>query len=173
MHIVDKGQFTIVKGSRNWHISLHSLCLRAKTRNAYVILGSLRSYDGCYSKSVKIKQDFVLGSVFCDYSMLVTMHKIGNAHFRLFGMNCFRVETENTRFTAGSSPCCQKVKYREVKQPRRRRQQERHKFAYLTMKNTFLHALHVHFSYLDILKTLLFFLRREMTCFAVVWATWG
>ena len=136
MHIVDKGQFTIVKRSRNWHISLHSLCLRAKTRNAYVILGSLRSYDGCYSKSVKIKQDFVLGSVFCDYSMLVTMHKIGDAHFRLFGTNCFRVETENTRFTPGSSLSCQKVKYRELKRPRRRGQQGHHKFAYLTMKNS-------------------------------------
>ena len=78
----------------------------------------------------------MLGSVFCDYSMLVTMHKIDDAHFRLFGTNCFREETENTRFTAGSSPCCQKVKYRELKRPRRRRQQGHHKFAYLTMKNS-------------------------------------
>ena len=33
--------------------------------------------------------------------------------------------------------------------------------------------LHVHFSSFDILKTFLFFLRREMTCFAVVWTTWA
>ena len=34
--------------------------------------------------------------------------------------------------------------------------------------------LHVHFfSSFDILKTLSFFLRREMTCFAVVWTTWA
>ena len=35
----------------------------------------------------------------------------------------------------------------------------------------FLHALHVHFSSFHILKTFSFFLRREMTCFAVVWTT--
>ena len=40
-------------------------------------------------------------------------------------------------------------------------------------KTVFLHALHVHFSSFDILKTFSFFLRREMTCFAVVWKTWA
>ena len=44
-----------------------------------------------------------------------------------------------------------KVAYRELKQPRRRRQQKPHKFAYLTVKNYFLHALHVHISSFDIL----------------------
>jgi len=43
--------------------------------------------------------------------------------------------------------------------------------AYLTMKNSIFHALHVHFSFFDILKTFSFFLRREMTCIAVVWTT--
>ena len=38
-------------------------------------------------------------------------------------------------------------------------------------KTVFLHALHVHFSCFDILMTFSFFLRREMTCFAVVWTT--
>ena len=38
-------------------------------------------------------------------------------------------------------------------------------------KTVFLHALHVHISSFDILKTFSFFLRREMTCFAVVWTT--
>ena len=38
-------------------------------------------------------------------------------------------------------------------------------------KTVFLHALHVHFSSFDILKTLSFFLWREMTFFAVVWTT--
>ena len=37
------------------------------------------------------------------------------------------------------------------KQPRRRRQQKPHKFVYLTMKNSILHALHVQFSSFDIL----------------------
>ena len=36
-----------------------------------------------------------------------------------------------------------------------------------------LHALHVHFSSFDILKSFSFFLQREMTCFAVVWTTWA
>ena len=40
-------------------------------------------------------------------------------------------------------------------------------------KTGFLHALHVHFSSFDILKTFSFFLPREMTCFAVVWTTWA
>ena len=35
------------------------------------------------------------------------------------------------------------------------------------------HALHVHFPFFDILQTFSFFLRREMTCFAVVWTTWA
>ena len=59
------------------------------------------------------------------------------------------------------------------KQPRRRRQHKPQNFAYLTIKTVFLHALHLHFSSLDILKTISFFLRREMIsiCFAVVWTT--
>ena len=65
------------------------------------------------------------------------------------------------------------VNNRELKEPRRRRQQKPHKFAYLTMKNSLLHALHVHFSSFDILKTFSFFLRREMTCFPAVWTTWS
>ena len=40
-------------------------------------------------------------------------------------------------------------------------------------KTVFLHALHVHFSSFDILKTFSFFLWREMTFFAVVWTTWA
>ena len=40
-------------------------------------------------------------------------------------------------------------------------------------KTVFLHALHVYISSFDILKTFSFFLRREITCFAVVWTTWA
>ena len=58
----------------------------------------------------------------------------------------------------------------ELKQPRPRRQQKPNKFAYLTMKNSisarFARAL--IFSSFDLLKTFSFFLRCEMTCFAVV-----
>ena len=41
------------------------------------------------------------------------------------------------------------------------------------MKNSILHALYLHFSSFDILKTFSFFLGREMTFFAVVWTTWA
>ena len=67
---------------------------------------------------------------------------------------------------------CSIFSIRELKQARRRRQQECHKFAYLTEKTKLLHALHVHFPFLDISQTFSFFLRREMTCFAVAWTTW-
>ena len=40
-------------------------------------------------------------------------------------------------------------------------------------KIVFLHALHVHISFFAFLKTFSFFLRREMTSFAVVWTTWA
>ena len=62
------------------------------------------------------------------------------------------------------------IDIREFKQPRRRRQQN---LTNLFDNETqyFLRALHVHFSSFDILKTLSFFLRREMTCFAVEWTT--
>ena len=61
---------------------------------------------------------------------------------------------------------------RELKQPQWRRQQKAHKFAH--WKNSiFARFVHVHFSSFDILKTFLFFLRREMTCFAVVGTTWA
>ena len=59
---------------------------------------------------------------------------------------------------------------RKLKQPRRRRQQKPHKFAYLTMKNgIFARFARAFFFY--ILTTFSLFLRREMTFFAVVWTT--
>ena len=62
---------------------------------------------------------------------------------------------------------------RELKQPRRRRQQKLTNLHIWQWKTVFLHALHVHFSSFDILKTFSSFLRREMTCFAVAWTTWA
>ena len=54
------------------------------------------------------------------------------------------------------------------------RQRKPHKFAYLTMKNSiFVRFARAFFSSFDILKAFSFFLRREMTCFAVVWTTWA
>ena len=54
-------------------------------------------------------------------------------------------------------------------QPRRRLQQELHKFAHLIEKNnSFARFARAVFIF-DILVLFSFFLRREMTCFAVVW----
>ena len=58
---------------------------------------------------------------------------------------------------------------RELTQPRRRRQQKPHKFAYLTVKNSIFARFARAFFIFDISLTFSFFLRREMTCFAVVW----
>ena len=75
----------------------------------------------------------------------------GTAHLR----SCRRLPRNNREFT----------------QIRRRQQQERHKFAYLIMKNNssarFARAVFIF----DISQTFSFFLRRERTCFAVVWTT--
>ena len=61
----------------------------------------------------------------------------------------------------------------EFTQTRRRRQQERHKFAYLIVKNnSFARFARAVFIF-DISQTFSFFLRREMTCVAVVWTTWA
>ena len=59
------------------------------------------------------------------------------------------------------------IDIRELKQPRRRRQQNPTNLRIWQWKTVFLRALHVHSSSFDILKTLSFFLRREMTCFAI------
>ena len=75
------------------------------------LLGSLRSYDGNCNENVTLKLNFALSKVFCDYSMLVTLYKIGGVHFRLLGTNVFHVKLKNERFTAASSRCRQNLKY--------------------------------------------------------------
>ena len=62
---------------------------------------------------------------------------------------------------------------RELTQPRRRRQQKPNKFAYLIVKsNSFARFARAVFIF-DISQTFSFFLRREITCFAVVWTKWA
>ena len=41
--------------------------------------------------------------MFCDYFVLVTLNKIGEADFRLLGMNGFHVKAKNKRSTAAGS----------------------------------------------------------------------
>ena len=64
---------------------------------------------------------------------------------------------------------------RGLKQPRLRRQQERHEFAYLTVKSNsfarFPRALFMFGYFEDV--TFSFFPRRGVTCFAVMWAMWA
>ena len=43
--------------------------------------------------------------MFCDYSKLVTLYKIDEVHFRLFGTNDFHAKAKNERFTAAGSRC--------------------------------------------------------------------
>ena len=43
--------------------------------------------------------------------LLVTLHKIGEVHFRLLGTNGFLVKAKNERFTAAGWRCRQNLKY--------------------------------------------------------------
>ena len=62
--------------------------------------------------------------------------------------------------------------FRELKQPRRRRQQKPHKFAYLTMENSiFARFARAYFIFWHLKLTFSFFLRREITSFTVEWTT--
>ena len=46
----------------------------------------------------------------CNYSMLMTLYKIGEVHFRLLGTNGFHVKAKSERFSATSSRCRQNLK---------------------------------------------------------------
>ena len=65
-------------------------------------LSSLRSQDGNCKENVTLKLNFALSEVFCDYSTLVALYKIGEEHFRLLGKNGFHVKAKNERSTAAS-----------------------------------------------------------------------
>ena len=76
-----------------------------------ISIRSLRSYDGNCNENVTLTFDFALSKLFCDYSMLVTLYKIGGVHFRLLGTNGFHVKLKNERFTVASFRCRQNLKY--------------------------------------------------------------
>ena len=46
----------------------------------------------------------------CNYSMLMTLYKIGEVHFRLLGTSGFHVKAKSERFSATSSRCRQNLK---------------------------------------------------------------
>ena len=50
--------------------------------------GSLRSRDGNCNENVTLKYNLRC-ILYCDYSMLVTLYKIGEVHFCLLGTNVF------------------------------------------------------------------------------------
>ena len=81
--------------------------LKAKNKR----LRSLRSYDGNCKENVTIKLNFTLNLVFCDYSVFITLYRIGEVHFRLLGTNGFHVKAKSERFTAASSRCRHNLKY--------------------------------------------------------------
>ena len=74
-------------------------------------IGSLRSYDGNCNENVTLKLNFTLSLVFSNYSVLITLYKIGEVHFRFLDTNGFHVKAKNERFTAASSRCRQNLKY--------------------------------------------------------------
>ena len=45
-------------------------------------IGNLRSYDGNCHENFKLKLNFALSEVIYDYSMLITLYKIRELHFR-------------------------------------------------------------------------------------------
>ena len=75
------------------------------------LLGSLRSHDGNCKENVTLKLNFALSWVSCDYSMLITLCKIGGVHFRLLGTDGVHLKANNERFSPASSRCRQNLKY--------------------------------------------------------------
>ena len=88
---------------------LGTSCYHLKAKNKR--LRSLRSYDGNCKENVTLKLNFTLNLVFCDYSVFITLYKIGEVHFRLLGTNGFHVKANSERFTAASSRCRHNLKY--------------------------------------------------------------
>ena len=78
----------------------------ADQRNTPSCKQALRSYDGNCNKNDTLKLNFALSKVFCDYSTLVTLHKIDEGHFAcLARMVINDVKAKNLRFTAANSRC--------------------------------------------------------------------
>ena len=92
-----------------WHDS-DSATNKAKVNN-FPLIGNLRCYDGNCNENVTLKLNFALSPVFCDYSMLIALYKIGELHFRLLGTNGFHVKAKSERSSAASLRCRQNLKY--------------------------------------------------------------
>ena len=58
-----------------------------------------------------IKTELCVKLSLCDYSMLITLYKIGGVHFRFLGTDGFHVKAKNERFSPASSCCRQNLKY--------------------------------------------------------------
>ena len=75
------------------------------------LIGNLRSYDGNCNENVALKWNFAFSYVFCDYSVLITLYKIGELHFPWLGTTGFHVKAKSERFAAASFRCRQNLKY--------------------------------------------------------------
>ena len=62
-------------------------------------------------ENVTLKLNFALSWVSCDYSMLITLYKIGGVHFRLLGTDGFHLKAKNERFNHASSRWRQNIKF--------------------------------------------------------------
>ena len=138
-------------------IKVLSFISQSMSHCSFFSLGSLRNHDDDGNKNVS------------------------NLHiwrWKTIVLHALHVQFSFLAFRRRSPSFCDvKLHIKELKQPRPRLQQKPHKFVYWTMKNSILHALHVHFSSFDILKTFSFFLWRCSRSFCdlktVVWTTWA
>ena len=121
------------------NIRLSSLWARILLLPSLIKIGSLRSYDGKCNENVTLKLNFALSKVFCDYSRLVTLYKIGGVHFHLLDTNVFHVNAKNERFTAASFRCRQNLKYENFMSSFGRLRQN-------IAPKSVLHVQHDHFS---------------------------
>ena len=93
-----------------WYVSRNT-SRASETFCILKIIGRLRSYDGNCNENVTLKFNFELSQVFCDYSLLVTLYKIGEVHFRFLGTDGFHVKAKKEKFTGASSRCRQNLKF--------------------------------------------------------------
>ena len=101
------------------------------------------------------------GDYFAICSPCSHSHTVEKLRHKRTGRSSVKTNIENERITN-----------REIERPRQRRQQERHKFAYLTIKKQQFCTLYT-FHFWTFRRRSRSFPRCEMTCFEVVWMTWA
>jgi len=130
----------------------------------------------CYNKVNEISDQVISEAHYKNYShfqisQLKSSSKRSHCFLIIFNYNFLHTADIYITYGPCTTYCTYSTYFRELKQPRRRRQQNPHIFAYLTMKNSIFARFARHFSFFDILKMFAFLQRREKTCFAGVWTS--